>query len=84
MGSNPIARAKEKSHEMGLLFYARGGGFEPEGWVGGETWCPLRVGNYERSEYQKPWVSEEERSDDGFYIPVCRQAIARTLSKATL
>jgi len=21
-------------------------GVAPEGWVGGDTWCPLRVGNY--------------------------------------
>jgi len=50
-------------------------GFEPEGWVGGDAWCPLRVGNY-----SKPRVLKEERSDEGSISPWARinQKIAKT------
>ena len=47
----------------GLLHFA-GVGFEPEGWIGGETWCPLRVGNY-----SKPRVLKEP---EGLWVLVKR------------
>ena len=42
-GSNPPARAKKQNRPCGGFCFCFEG-FEPEGWVGGDTWCPLREG----------------------------------------